>query len=742
MTTARSAQIALDTAERLLPVDSVLTGLAAQDRGSLAGLAGTALLHARLAAVDDRFTQGALVHWKQAAAHARRSPGGRRPAGIFYGPGALATSLILGSPYLPDPEEQHESTARATQWLSARACFVAEQQRDRLRSGALTTPWTVYDTINGLAGIGRVLLASVVLGHIGAQEGLIAALNTLTAMIGEPGQRRPGWWLSADQHPPVTSVDVSGAAATGLAHGIAGPLALLAVAHSCGYSVAGQPEAIRHAARWLLRWQEPGPAHTWPPHLTGDELDSGVAVPQPGRRDAWCYKLTELDHEFSQFRGVLAIPLLASHLMIGGSDQRDLARVVVLDLGRLAVTGNEWEPFHLLDADGAVVEPVVVFFAGLQAEDKSVSTLRAYGNDLLLWWRWLAAVGVAWNQATTIEGRDFLRWMRIADKPARVHWRYRHGALSPASAENPGTVKRSASAGVNPVTGKAGPGLKYAPASRARAESTLRTFYDVHLETGQGPIVNPFPLDRSRRGGRANAHHNPMDQFKRERKGRYRPRVSKRIPKRIPDEQFNAIFAGLKYHRDRALLAFWVSTGARAEELLDSFQGDVYPGDQLISVTRKGSRDIQQIPASPDSFVWLRLYQEEIWKRGALRGRDQPLWFTLRRPFRPLTYAAARAMFQRANELLGSNWGIHDLRHTAAWRMAQDPEMSITDVQWILAHASLETTQLYTTPDQHEVIVNTRAYHQRRAGKPAQTPAPPAPGYNPESLRTLFGGLS
>ncbi|MEV7971412.1 tyrosine-type recombinase/integrase [Sphaerisporangium sp. NPDC088356] len=413
----------------------------------------------------------------------------------------------------------------------------------------------------------------------------------------------------------------------------------------------------------------------------------------------------------------------------------------MLDVGRLAESGDEWEPYRLLDADGAVVEPVAVFFAGLQAEDKSVSTLKAYGNDLLLWWRWLAAVGIAWNQATTIEGRDFLRWMRIADKPTRGHWRYRDGAVPPASSEKAGTVKR-ASARANPVTGKAGPGPKFAPASRARAESTLRNFYEVHLETGQGPIINPFPLDRARRAARTNAHHNPMDPFKHERKGRYRPTVPKRIPKRIPDEQFSQIFAGLKYHRDRALLAFWVSTGARAEELLNSFQDDVYPGDQLISVTRKGSREVQQIPASPDAFVWLRLYQEEIWKRGAPRGRTQPLWFTLRRPFRPLTYPAARAMFNRANELLGSNWTIHDLRHTAAWRMAQDPEMPITDVQWILAHASLETTQLYTTPDQHEVIVNTRAYHQRRAGKPARTPAPPAPGYNPESLRTLFGGLS
>jgi hypothetical protein len=35
-------------------------------------------------------------------------------------------------------------------------------------------------------------------------------------------------------------------------------------------------------------------------------------------------------------------------------------------------------------------------------------------------------------------------------------------------------------------------------------------------------------------------------------------------------------------------------------------------------------------------------------------------------------------MFVRANALLGSDWTLHDLRHTAAWRMAQDPEMPIT----------------------------------------------------------------
>ncbi|MGH3528397.1 MAG: tyrosine-type recombinase/integrase, partial [Pseudonocardiaceae bacterium] len=41
------------------------------------------------------------------------------------------------------------------------------------------------------------------------------------------------------------------------------------------------------------------------------------------------------------------------------------------------------------------------------------------------------------------------------------------------------------------------------------------------------------------------------------------------------------------------------------------------------------------------------------------------------------------------------NWSLHDLRHTAAYRMARDPEMPLTDVQWVLGHAHLSTTQRY-----------------------------------------------
>jgi hypothetical protein len=69
--------------------------------------------------------------------------------------------------------------------------------------------------------------------------------------------------------------------------------------------------------------------------------------------------------------------------------------------------------------------------------------------------------------------------------------------------------------------------------------------------------------------------------------------------------------------------------------------------------------------------------------------------------------------------------------------MARDPQMPLTDVQWVLGHAHLSTTQRYLNPVTEDVIAEMLAYHaRRRDGDPA---APPVPGYRPESLQILFG---
>jgi len=387
-------------------------------------------------------------------------------------------------------------------------------------------------------------------------------------------------------------------------------------------------------------------------------------------------------------------------------------------VGSLRETGDRWEPYRIVDAAGEPVAAVAEFFRELQAAGRSEATLRSYGHDLLRWFRFLWAVQTPWARATRTEARDFCRWMLVAGKPARPHWR---------------------SSGVAGEAGAAS-GQPYAPSVRAHCETVLRCFYDFHLQAGSGPVINPFPLDRTRRGGRAHAHHNPMEPFRHERAGLYRPRVPSRVPRSVPDEEFNEIFAKLPSHRDRALVAFYISTGARASELLSATLAGVDPGRQVITVVRKGTRELQELPASTDAFVWLRLYQVEM--EGLIpRGRRQPLWWTLRRPARPLTYHAVHRMFERAGQAAGSSATLHALRHTAAYRMAEDPALPLTDVQLVLGHALLTTTQIYLTPRKEEVIRRVLAHHAEQTRQAAVRARPAAaPGYRPETMEVLFGG--
>lgn len=384
------------------------------------------------------------------------------------------------------------------------------------------------------------------------------------------------------------------------------------------------------------------------------------------------------------------------------SCDRDLSSLMVPAVGGLAGTGNPYEPYRMVDADGLVVEPATAFFRDVLAAGRAEATVRSYGMDLLRWFRFLWAVEAPWQQATRIEARDFSRWLRC---------------------------------------GRAG--TAYAPSVRAHSETVLRTFYDFHLQVGSGPLVNPFPLDRSRRGGRAHAHHNPMEPYGHERSGLYRPRVPSRVPRSITDEEFNEIFTRLPSNRDRALVAFYVSTGARASELLSATVTGVDPCRQLVTVVRKGTRELQQLPASSDAFVWLRLYQVEMEDLIPTTGRNAPLWWTLRRPVRPLTYHGAHRMFERVNAKAGTSATLHALRHTAAYRMAEDPALPLTDVQFVLGHARLTTTQIYLTPRKEEVIRRVLTHHAEQV-RQAERRAHPAPaeGYRPETLRVLFGTTS
>lgn len=200
-------------------------------------------------------------------------------------------------------------------------------------------------------------------------------------------------------------------------------------------------------------------------------------------------------------------------------------------------------------------------------------------------------------------------------------------------------------------------------------------------------------------------------------------------------EVFPTMLVGRTVRRDDArsgprLLSFAVSSGARANELLGVTGDRVDWGSQRIWVVSEGTRELSAVPGSPAAFDYLARYFD----RCGTPGPAEQIWRTLRGDTRPLTYWAFRRIMQRANEILGTNSTLHDLRHTAAVRMANDPQLTLPEVQTILRHQHLSTTEGYLQPHIEELHDKLREHFTRPRPQVSY-----AAGYPDEDIEAVFG---
>ena len=251
-------------------------------------------------------------------------------------------------------------------------------------------------------------------------------------------------------------------------------------------------------------------------------------------------------------------------------------------------------------------------------------------------------VDVGWDRATRGEAALLLvAWMRQAPNPQR-----RRRRSDPALC-----------GAVNLTTGKANLAAGYAKTTINHMLTVVSGFYDFHLHRGDGPVVNPVPLAPQRR--QLLAHRSPLEPVPPVRRSPLRQKIPTLQPRSIPDDQWQALFEAMRCTRDRALLACYVSSGARASELLGLRVDNVDWQGMRIWVVRKGSDVLTAVPISPEAAVLLAAYLDET----GLPPVGAPVWRALRGAPRPLSYSAVRRTLQRANATLGTNWSLHDLRH-------------------------------------------------------------------------------
>lgn len=391
---------------------------------------------------------------------------------------------------------------------------------------------------------------------------------------------------------------------------------------------------------------------------------------------------------------------------------RDLRRLVVPEVGEVSEGGPHDVLPWVLRLPGEVESELCEDYLRTVFSSGRPSTVRSYAYDLLRWFRFLAAIEVEWNRATPTEVRDFVLWMRETAKKG--------GAKR--------ATNRDQRVARNSKTGKAYLDEGFQDATINHNETVIHGFYKHHVNEDR-ILANPV-LRGDSGEARSGAHQNPLYERRRRSRGGSRQKTKKRLPRAMPDTAYDEFFEVLTSNRDRALIAVYVSSGARPGEVVGMNGEDLNLSNGLITIRRKGGGAVQEVAISDEAVTWFRRYQHEV----GVAAPGEPLWATSRGPTRRLTYDAVRAIFRRANEALGTNWSPHDLRHTAATRMV-NTGTNVRTVQEVLGHASLDTMIVYTTPTLQDQVDAVR----RAADRTERVFDGPRLDYDADAMNILFG---
>jgi integrase/recombinase XerC len=158
--------------------------------------------------------------------------------------------------------------------------------------------------------------------------------------------------------------------------------------------------------------------------------------------------------------------------------------------------------------------------------------------------------------------------------------------------------------------------------------------------------------------------------------------------------------------RDRAILELMYATGVRVAELVTLNLADIDFHNQLIRVTGK-RRKQRIVPFGEPAGVAIRKYldvREEFLLQAAVSKRDEEALFLNYQGTRITTRSVGR-MVEKYIKICSGVHSIspHALRHSFATHLL-DSGADLRDIQELLGHARLSTTQIYTHVSMEKLI--------------------------------------
>ncbi|MEV6681712.1 lanthionine synthetase C family protein [Streptomyces erythrochromogenes] len=296
-TAGRALQVVQRVARQLADperVEAVLRAGRRPDSGAVVpppdlgqGPLGAALLFGELARTDESMRPLAHRAIARAAKGLSTAPG----LGLFGGPAALLAVAQTCADGAGDYQGLRAGLARR---------LARRRNEHPAPAGAPGSgvAWSDYDWIQGPAGTTRLLLDCVEDPDESgpditrALESSLRRLTALTEPVRVNGRTVSGWWIAPGRQATaeLRATFPDGFFDLGIAHGIGGPLSVLATALERGREVEGQREAVERIVDWLagrLLHDEAGPY--WPAWLSWAEETTAERPATAYTRNAWCY---------------------------------------------------------------------------------------------------------------------------------------------------------------------------------------------------------------------------------------------------------------------------------------------------------------------------------------------------------------------------------------------------------------------------------------------------------------------
>lgn len=192
------------------------------------------------------------------------------------------------------------------------------------------------------------------------------------------------------------------------------------------------------------------------------------------------------------------------------------------------------------------------------------------------------------------------------------------------------------------------------------------------------------------------------------------PQIGKHLPEVLSIEEIDAMEAQIDLsqpqgHRNKAIIEVLYSCGLRVTEMLNLKISNIYFNEQFITVIGKGNKQ-RLVPISDSAIKYINFWLEDREELNIKKGCEDFLFLNRRggqlsriMVFNIIKDLAAKAEIQKTIS-------PHTLRHSFATHLLEGGA-NLRDIQEMLGHKSILTTEIYTHIDQNLLRDTINKFH-------------------------------